>query len=910
MSVANRTAGEGRPVPAGPAPLPAPVLTTWSDVADAGPAQTGGKAYALARLARYGFPVPPGLSIPAEVQAQWLAASGLADALHAWAAQPDPDAAQGQTLRARLAATPVPPSLQAAWRDAAASQARWLAEAPLAVRSSAPQEDSRQASFAGIHRSCLNVRGEVAAWAAVVEVWCSPWTPAAVAYRRRMGIPDAEAAMAVLVMPLVPAQASGIAFTQDPASGRADRLVIHANWGLGESLVGGESAGDEFVLAIDGQDHPARLVQARTAAKSHAREPEATGGTRLAALTPERRQAACLSVPQAERLAVLLHQAAMALDWEQPAFDLEWAFDGRDFHVLQARPITARARHTYAALQEQPEILSRGNTREVTPYPMQPVDWSATQGVAFAISEAAPATSGFPLLPALPRLAVRDGYLYLNMSLMQWEAWAGFGVTPADFNRLLGGHHGEIRVAPATARDRWRIAGNFLRYLWRIPGLRRRGRREAATVIRRSREMLQEALPEDDAGLARRWREHQAWYARHRGLVVMQGTAGGSLWSLVQLIERYRPGEGHALASALLAGGEPSVTAQQSLDLMALARVARADALAPAWLARLAATAPGTAEETVAADVQALPADNAFRRTLATFLDRYGHRATYETYHRHPRWREAPAYLLRQLPDLMAAEALPARRADAAAQAFERARHALPALQVPHLRLLVRMARQEFNDRERARSAIMSAVEPNRRLLLTQGTRWVARGVLERADDVFFLTWPELLGAMDGVRPVAGLRALVEDRRAVFGEQCAATEIPDVLLEGSGARQAVAETAGSDAVAGEPGVFRGVCVGRGEATGPACILHAPEQGQRLKSGEILVVPSTDPSWTPLFLKVGGLVMETGGFLSHGAIVAREFGIPAVVNVAGILRGVRDGDRLHVDAARATVRRLD
>ena len=208
------------------------MLSGWKSILEAGLTHVGGKAWNLARLARYGFAIPAGQAIPATAYRQWLAASRLEPELIAAAEQPDDQrAAALAAVTARLAEIPSGVDLSV------------LAGGPLAVRSSALQEDAATTSFAGIHISCLNVQGAAAVEIAVRKVWLSLWTATAVAYRQRMGLSHTEAAMAVLIMPLVAAKTSGIAFTRDPISGRDDRLVIHAVHGLGESLVGGMTTG-------------------------------------------------------------------------------------------------------------------------------------------------------------------------------------------------------------------------------------------------------------------------------------------------------------------------------------------------------------------------------------------------------------------------------------------------------------------------------------------------------------------------------------------------------------------------------------------------------------------------------------------------------------------------------------------
>jgi pyruvate,water dikinase len=198
-------------------------------------------------------------------------------------------------------------------------------------------------------------------------------------------------------------------------------------------------------------------------------------------------------------------------------------------------------------------------------------------------------------------------------------------------------------------------------------------------------------------------------------------------------------------------------------------------------------------------------------------------------------------------------------------------------------------------------------LDPMRRLLLALGERWVEAGWLAMRDEIFYLLKHEIIAVLENALPGEALAPLVADRRRQL-EAWMATEAPDVVLhqpDGSNSEQV--ENGVEASMNGDS--FTGIPVGTGRATGVARILHSPEQGDRLGQNEILVAPSTDPAWTPLFLKVGGLVMETGGYLSHGAIVAREFGIPAVVNLPGILQQLREGESVEVDGGKGTVRRL-
>ncbi|MDA0191548.1 MAG: PEP-utilizing enzyme, partial [Proteobacteria bacterium] len=367
-------------------------------------------------------------------------------------------------------------------------------------------------------------------------------------------------------------------------------------------------------------------------------------------------------------------------------------------------------------------------------------------------------------------------------------------------------------------------------------------------------------------------------------------SGGGSLSLLLDTLERAFPGESEAIGAALLAGGEPSVTAAQGYALLDLAQRAKR------------ARDPARPQD-----------DPEFAEAFAAFLDEYGHRGHYETYLRNPRWREVPERLLEQLPALAEVdiEAMRARQQSLAAAAWARIRRELPFWYRPLLRAQVRAANRDCNRREAARSAMIALLSAGRRLWLLIADRLVREGALERRDDIFLLMPAEVQRHAFGQLPAAGLRARVAARALRFSAWQAATPREWLSIAPAGADG----TAGSlqavpPRAAGDRGVasFRGVATGTGVARGSVRRLRHPSEGLALQPGEILVAPSTDPGWTPLFLKAGGLVVETGGYLSHGAIVAREFALPAVVNLPGIIDALEDGEEVEVDGLRGEVRR--
>lgn len=824
-----------------------------AEAAAASPGVVGGKGWQLGQLRRYGLPVPDFFVLPA-----------------AWSGQ---------------CGAGVPADLQ---RLLAAELAvrGWL-RTPLAVRSSAVGEDAAAASFAGIYRSCLNVTGVEALAGAVAEVWASLDTPTAAAYRQRLGIAG-EPAMAVVVMPLLAAEASGIAFTCDPLSGRDDRIVVHAHWGLGEALVGGEAAGDEYVLAEDATD-VWRLVACRPGSKASMSLAAPGGGTQRQPVPAERAAARVLDEAQAESLAALLRDAALAFDFVEPFYDFEWVWDGGQFWLTQARPVTRRPHYTYPALAGQPALWTRGNTCEVMPEPMQAMDWNFSRRGCNDLLEQGWKLAGYALLPGVQRAGLFDGRLYLEASIMQWEAWDAIGLPPERINALMGGHQPVIATAPPTWRERVARLGNTLRYLRRAPAMGRRGDAEVERALAIARELRDASLPENSADIAALLFRLLRPAREFVGMFFLQGSGGGSLSLLLDTLERAFPGESAAIGSALLAGGEPSVTAQQGYALLELARLAEA-------------VAPGRP-----------PLDDpGFARAFAAFLDRYGHRGHYETYLRSPRWHEQPEPLLEQLPALAGvdAAAMRARQQAAAAAAWARIRRELPFWYRPLLRAQVKAANRDSNRREAARSAIIALLSASRRLWLLIGERLAGDGALDRPDDIFHLMPGEIERHVLGCLPLAGLRARVAERMALFVRWQATEPREWLALAPAGQAVPVAQATGArPAKAGDGRVFSGVATGTGVARGKIRRLRHPSEGLALQPGEILVAPSTDPGWTPLFLKAGGLVVETGGYLSHGAIVAREFGLPAVVNLPGILAMFEDGDEVEVNGWYGTVSRL-
>jgi phosphohistidine swiveling domain-containing protein len=496
---------------------------------------------------------------------------------------------------------------------------------------------------------------------------------------------------------------------------------------------------------------------------------------------------------------------------------------------------------------------------------------------------------------------------------MLWSYYDTFGILPHKVTSGMGGHQPEIPVPSQHPLRGWaglrRIRAR-LRLLNVIARVNRSLSREMHHLRAQARAQTHRQLTdlhrEELLTLIRQVHE-QAWAFGFR----FQLANLGGVWTdyLTETLEGAGLDQAQAISAALMAGSRAVESAEQGYRLYEVAIVASQDPDACMYLA-----APSTDPKGWCS----LPAHSAFRQAFTAFLDEFGHRGVYEFELANPRWNENPSYLLDCIRGIstQAKLTVPYEQAQAKRQETEAAVARLPL----RLRLLVswlaHQARQAVAMREAGKSTLVALLEPIRAIVLEVGMRMVAAQLLEAKEGVFFLTWSDVLAFLRGEWDGQGAQALVVDRK----KQHAAwlTQVPvDVFLAdpvGYPAAFAVVDEHWME----ETGVHQqtrsgrreeplhGIAASPGQVSGWARILFHPDEGRNLQAGEVLVAPSTDPAWTPLFLRASAVVMETGGYLSHGAIVAREFGIPAVINIPGLLKSVQDGQWLTVDGNRGLV----
>lgn len=864
----------------------APLILNWQQAFEAGLLTCGGKGYHLAKLQRYGFAVPDGGVVIAEVYQQLMQTPTLAalkQVLESRRAEDvmDPGTlAQLACLRQAMMAADLP--AQVLTELEAFLCQHHLSDRALAVRSSAVGEDSPEASFAGIHQSVLNVHGLDAVGRAVRQCFASLWTPQAVTYRRRLALADDDVRCAVVLCAMVTAadgdepSSAGVAFSCDPRSGRRDLIVINVARGLGDKVVSGAVNPDHIEL---------RHMRGRL--DLHSRQTQA---------------APVLTPAQEQELAHHVWRIHWALgDGDQPQ-DVEWAHDGQQFWILQARPVTRLPRYTFETIKQLPVIWSTANIKDAVPGVVSVFAWSMIQEAIDAILHAGPRLLHYAIPPGMQTIKRIDGHAYFDLTAIQWCWYDLFGVTPAQIVASMGGHQPEIDVPPGdplAGPDGRRRKRTQLKTLWLLLGFERRFRRGLQEHLAAVRDIA--ALPWNslsNAALLEAIARLAEWHARVDPLIGFSNGYASVFQDRLAAQLRALAGErAPSLLARLLAGSGEVTSAEQGYRIADLARIVCTDPEALAWLQR----------REPAQNWERLPEHSLFRRELARFLTDFGHRGVYEADIMNPRWIDDPSYILDQVRRMLEAprDDDPRRAARQVSTAAWAEVVRLTFWRRPLLKWLVRRVQRGLALREAGKSGLVASIWPTRHLVLEVGRRLVAAGHMECPEQAFHLSKADLLSHLRGYWNGHSAAVLTADRIAQR-EAWLQLKPPDVVIEGDGIDRllpAHAPAAGCD-----DQVWHGIGVSSGRVTAVARVIHHPDEGRRLGHGEILLAPSTDPGWTPLFVRASAVVMETGGYLSHGAIVAREYGLPAVVNLPGILDHVKDGEQLTVDGDAATVSR--
>ncbi|AFK20354.1 phosphoenolpyruvate protein kinase [Haloferax mediterranei ATCC 33500] len=875
---------------------------------------TGGKGATLARLIAADFPVPSGFCATTAVYHTLTDTPEIRaaiESLEALAPEETEAIADGSSeVRSKIQSRTLPDTV----RHAVTEELDTPDGDTYAVRSSATAEDLPTASFAGQHETFLGVSDGEPVFDRLRDCLASLFTERAVAYRLRNDIAHSEVAMAVVIQEMVDPAVAGVLFTADPVTGNRHVASVDANYGLGETVVSGEVSPDNARI-----DRRTREILAyEVGEKRYALRSDAGGnGTEPVALDSEKQATRVLSDAQLRRLVALGGQVEDLLGTPQ---DIEWALVEGDFVLLQSRPITSLfplpepapdddRLHVYFSIGHQQAMAEA--------LPPLVVDWWRE----LLNNTAARVRSGNTEAP----WAVEAGHrVYIDITplLRFGPLKRGIPVGIAAANEpaaaaLQGLLTGRSEAFPAHGRV------TTIRSVGRV--LRRGAPKLVPHLLRASGRFIRVFVsgppePRREQARIEAWGEELASRIREPETVAERVRAAFQRSDLLTVLSRLLPRIGPLLVASLLAqktlerlfpdadtdldasskGLENELVTRMNQRLGDLADLAREHSEVREALRK----------EASLADISEGEGGQAFGNALSEFLDEFGHRASGEIDLSRPRWNDNPATLIRTIRSNLAGtdpgthrahlQHLERNAAAAATRLEARADHGvLGPVRKAVVRRLIRAYRGGIQFREYPKQGVAHLFTAVHEVISDAGAALAADGRLDGPEDVWYLRKEELFAALAEDAPID---ADIDARRRAYERDRKKTAPPILTSEGE-APAATMEPERTE------GVLSGTPVSSGVVEGPARVIRDPSS-ESLEKGEILVAPTTDPGWTPLFLNAAGLVMEVGGRMTHGALVAREYGIPAVASVSNATEEIRTGERIRLDGKRGTVELLD
>jgi phosphohistidine swiveling domain-containing protein len=856
-------------------------------------ARAGGKGANLGELSRAGLPVPPGFVVTTRAYDAFVEASGLRDEILALASRAEDPAAfeaAEEKISALFARTGIPEDVAGEIRNAYIELAE-DGETPVAARSSATAEDLPGASFAGQQDTYLNVRGAGALLEAIRACWASLWTARAMAYRQNQGIDPASVSLAVVVQRMVEAEAAGVLFTADPVSGRRDRTLISASWGLGEAVVGGKVTPDTLVV-----DSSSGRVISRETADKEVMTVYAEGGTEERPVPEGGRRE---PVIDDEGVAQLTRYGARIEEVYGTPQDIEWALSAGEIFILQARPITALPEPRVEppadwTVPDPKGFYSRGSIVELLPDPLSPLFASlAPEPVEQTVRQIGDELLGESVFTEMGiGFITINGYAYYGMVLTPRMTWRMLRLVPGALVQTIVRQGGE-RLWRERFRPRYARAVED----WEAKPL---GDLSATELLAGVKELLYRG----------------AQYYTSVQLIIPSAYFSEALFAA--FYDRLIKHPGDPPSQTFLLGFDSApIQAEKSLYDLATWCRARPD---------LAATLMDAPSDEISGllETERPPAgvdEAAWREWRSRFrdhLDRYGH-MVYDLDLAKPVPADDPAPTFDTLKYYLRGEGKdPRERQREATVRREEATTAALARLDPARRKVFRgllgWTQKYVPLREDALADVGLAWPLMRKMLFELGRRLVAAGAIEKPDDVFWLEGDELKDAAEalnaGRTELESFSGAVRGRKSEWRARRLATP-PPLLPKGVrflGIDWQRWMPARSEEPAGD--TIEGVGASSGRITARARVLRGPEDFGEMRPGEVLVAGITTPAWTPLFAMASAVVTDVGGPLSHGSIVAREYGIPAVLGTGVATRRITSGQTIRVDGDAGTVTLLE
>lgn len=819
---------------------------------------SGGKGANLSILTQRGFQVPRGFIVTAGVYQEFVRqAGGLLEHLGRLSFHDSGVLrSECQSLQAELVRLPLPPFVH----DEIAEQLGKFPEGTaFSVRSSSTMEDLAGAAFAGQHETFLNVVGLPDVLDRVRACFVSLWADRAVAYRQQQGFEHEKAVMAVVVQQMVFSESAGVGFSINPISGRPGEMVINSNFGLGESVVSGEGEVDQWII-----DKANRTISSASIGRKSLKVMSGGSGTHEVPLNDDEAARASLSDRQLEELAELLARVEESYGVPQ---DIEWAFaDGR-LWLLQSRPITTI-----------PPLWTRDESAERFPNAITPLTWDFVESGFHRSLNHSFGLLGFPPFSG-KWFAKFDHYIYGNQNAVELYARrAPFAVRSLEELRAvipkLREQFGWVQELPvAWVRD--------LDYY-------------LVTLGRYQAESLESKTPMEIWRHVLAVNEHGAQYfLPNIAISIAHGVIYRVLHGMLKLV--IGPADADVIFDHLMAWCETK-TGQINKELFELAQLAGRNAHLKERILRT------DSREVIGLGV--LAEDPEFQWRFERFLRDHGHREVdFDAYA--ATWGEAPWIVIDNLRLILQTpmDCTPSEKQRELKIRAQQAEVELFSKLPPDLHFffheLLRLARAytSLDDLEHYQTTRLTPAL--RRGLRALGEMLVVRGVLSEPMDVFFAHQQQMEQVLTDDAPEAWIEFTTKVRQQKEAYHADLVRKPEWTLGLADATETgAAESAGN--------VLSGLAGSAGVAEGPVFLVLTPEDFAKFPKGAVLVARTTNPTWTPLFYSAVAVVTESGGPLSHGAVTAREMGIPAVMSVRESLTRLENGLRVRVDGSAGRV----
>ncbi len=886
--------------------------------------QVGGKGANLGYLMQAGFPVPPGFCVLASAYEMFLAHNDLERSVQEVIDTLDfndlgsiEDKAAG--IRKQMISSPLPDAIEVEFVSAYRELISVAGENHLvAVRSSVGIEDLSLTSFPGQMDTYHNLRGEGEVLQKVKECWASVFSYRAMVGRHTKDLGHFDVFIAPLVQLMIASDSAGVIFTVNPLNNRKDQMVINACFGLGEGVVSGELNCDHFVV-----DRGSGEILEEEIGKKEYKvvldSQEGRGSLRVP-LSEEERKRSSLSGDQVSELVRVAQEIEEHYSSPQ---DVEWSFQGGKLYILQSRKVTTLGdidRVGAAAVEEwmsefdttvDPDYpyYTLSNASEVLPGALTPLTISDIVGAmdnGFVKTNA-----GVGLMKGInPEsdytfVGVFYSRAHINLSVVNAVTVKLPGTSAQEFERMFpeDDKGWEYKKFHPTPRALLALPGPVLRILYKmitIPRDALAGRQVMDERVARARNMDFEKMPYKSylecTNESREYRD---------SMIVLHIAASQFAVLLYHLLckvtERWLGDTGGILASRLVTGLQSLESARPSAEIWDLSRMVK---VSPELAEVFKRNEPDAILELLKADRS--PGAGEFLKSLYSFLARFGYRSVFEVESMLLNWEDDPSYVFAVIKNYLVAEPGSSPYDLARKQEMDRKSamgdtlNRLGGARRLLFRLILKQAQKYIALREFMKAVVVRCIAQIKSNYHTLSRRFAAEGIIREPQDLFFLTMEEVEVLASGEGDDIGVEDLVARRRREYERNQTV-----VLPESSRGRPRPLSPKELE-LREDIEVLSGIAVSPGRITGRARVITDPRRNAEIKPGEILVAPVTDAAWTPLFVTAGAIVVDVGGPLSHGSIVAREYGIPGVLNVGAATRLVETGQVIIVDGDRGKV----